>query len=636
MSRADGGATRERLAQEYAAALGRYLSGAGEAALAQAYELGRQAGAHGFGVLDMALLHHEALHGVLAGIPAGDPPPVLAAAQFLAESLSPFEMTLRAYQANARLLGLSESLAKQNVEIDRARGQLRTILDATTAVIYLKDADGRYLFVNRQFQTVFGRPPDKVVGKTDAEVLPGPVAAVLARNDDHALQTRMPQELEESVPGDDGPHTYLSLKFPLLDAMGAPYALCCVATDITERRRADEALRQAKNDADRAQAEADRANRAKSEFLSRMSHELRTPLNGILGFGQLLEMKTLAPDQKECVDLILKAGRHLLGLINEVLDISRIEAGQLRLSLEPVPVGETLGSAIDLVRPLARDHGIVLPADAAGGAWHVLADRQRLQQVLLNLLSNAVKYNRPNGLIDVSCGEAAEGRFQIRVTDTGAGMTPEQLGRLFTPFDRLGAEVSRVEGTGLGLTLSKHLIEAMGGTIAVESRVGVGTTFSVQLPLATKLQAVTPTALEPSPLRDVAESPRLRILCIEDNLTNLRLISRIVALRPGVELLPATQGRVGLDLARQHLPDLILLDQHLPDMMGDEILRTLLADPRTRDLPVVILSADAGPGQIRRLLDIGARAYLTKPLDVAKLLALIDQTPPRTDPAPGP
>src|SRR2546426_2988587 len=219
--------------------------------------------------------------------------------------------------------------------------------------------------------------------------------------------------------------------------------------EITERRRAEEA--------------ADRANRAKSDFLSRMSHELRTPLNGILGFGQLLEMESLPADQAEGVAHILKAGRHLLGLINEVLDISRIEVGRLQLSLEPVPVSDTLHGAIDLVRPLAAQHGIELGAEVANEDCHVLADRQRLQQVLLNLLSNAVKYNRARGAVTVSCEERGSDRLRILVTDTGQGISPGKLERLFIPFDRLGAEGTGIEGTGLGLALSKHLVEVMGG-----------------------------------------------------------------------------------------------------------------------------------------------------------------------------
>jgi PAS domain S-box-containing protein len=624
MSESADAELRQVVTRDYAAALRLYLSGEGEAALARAYELGRRMAGQGMGVLDIALLHHEALHDFIVRAPAGTQAPILMAAQFLAESLSPFEMTLRAYQANARLLGLSESLAKQNTEIDRAREQLRSILDATTAVIYLKDTEGRYLFVNRQFQQVFGLAPEQVLGKLDAEVAPGPIAEALRSNDLQVLEARTPHEVEETIPCADGLRTYISLKFPLLDAAGASYALCCVATDITERKRAAQAL-------EKAEAEAARANRAKSEFLSRMSHELRTPLNSILGFGQLLELGPTAPDQQESVALILRAGRHLLNLINEMLDISRIEAGGLRLSLEPVSVGEALRAALDLVRPLAQDQGIALAGDMPVDDRHVLADHQRLQQVLLNLLSNAVKYNRPGGRVVVSCGEVEPGRFRISVSDTGAGLTAAQLGRLFTPFDRLGAEGRGVEGTGLGLALSRHLIQAMGGVVHVESTPGEGSTFSVVLPLAagsTEESAVGP----PAAADGAATSTALRVLYVEDNLANLRLVERILTLRPGVKLLSALRGRDGIDLCRQEVPDLVLLDQHLPDMTGDEVLGILRADPGTRDIPVVMLSADASPGQIRRLLAAGARDYLTKPLDVPKLLALIDETGGRTEP----
>ena len=381
--------------------------------------------------------------------------------------------------------------------------------------------------------------------------------------------------------------------------------------EITERRRAEE--------------EADRANRAKSDFLSRMSHELRTPLNGILGFAQLLEMESLPADQAEGVAHILKAGRHLLGLINEVLDISRIEAGRLQLSLEPVPVSDTLHGAVDLVRPLAAQHGIELGAEVANGDCHVLADRQRLQQVLLNLLSNAVKYNRAQGAVTVSCEERGSDRLRILVTDTGQGISPSKLERLFVPFDRLGVEGSGIEGTGLGLALSKHLVEVMGGVLDVTSRVGIGSTFAVELPrTAAPVDVLKPVEASPT-LPTAARQARVTVLYIEDNLSNLRLIEQVLSRRPHATLLSAMQGRLGLDLAREHRPDLILLDLHLPDLSGEEVLRQLLAEPRTRDIPVVVLSADATPGQVERLLAVGARAYLTKPLDVPKFLALVDQ-----------
>jgi signal transduction histidine kinase/ActR/RegA family two-component response regulator len=375
-----------------------------------------------------------------------------------------------------------------------------------------------------------------------------------------------------------------------------------------------------------ATAEADRANRAKSEFLSRMSHELRTPLNAILGFAQLLEMDELSSRQNESVEQILRAGRHLLGLINEVLEISRIEAGRLQLSLEPVPVRETLRQALQLIGPAAAGLRVTVTVEALDERLHVLADRQRLQQVLLNLLSNAIKYNRPGGTVRAACTGPADGRVRIAITDTGPGMTADQLERLFTPFDRLGVEASGVEGTGLGLTLSKSLIEAMGGTMHVESQPDVGSTFAVDLmvtdgPVAAAGGPAVPLAPATS---ELPARPRT-VLYIEDNLSNLRLVESLLSRRPGITVLSAMQGRVGLELARAHRPDLILLDRHLPDLAGEEVFAHLREDPRTRDIPVVVLSADAIAGGTRRLLDAGVRAYLTKPLDVRRFLAVIDE-----------
>jgi signal transduction histidine kinase len=370
------------------------------------------------------------------------------------------------------------------------------------------------------------------------------------------------------------------------------------------------------------------ADRAKSDFLSRMSHELRTPLNAVIGFAEIMEMDPqTSPRQQERVRHILKGGRHLLGMINEVLDIARIEAGRLSLSPEPVAVDEVLPEVLDLVHQLAtqRDIGLALHATPSPGL-HVRADRQRLKQVLLNLLTNAVKYNHDGGRVSLSYAEHIDGRIRITVRDTGPGIPADKLDRLFTPFDRLGAELSGVEGTGLGLAITKRLVEAMGGTVGVESTVDAGSAFWVELPRVTgpleQFQRDEDHAL--ASRNGQAPDREATVLYIEDNLSNLRLVEHILAFRPGVKLLSAMQGGLGLSLAQAHRPDLVLLDLNLPDLQGDEVLGRLREDPRTSDIPVVVLSADATPKQIGRLLDAGARAYLTKPLDVKQLLDTLD------------
>jgi CheY-like chemotaxis protein len=390
------------------------------------------------------------------------------------------------------------------------------------------------------------------------------------------------------------------------------------ARDVTDRKQAEEALREAK-------LAAEQANHAKSEYLSRMSHELRTPLNAILGFAQLLELDGPRDDQREGLGHILAGATHLLALINEVLDIAAIEAGRLPLSLEPIPVAEVLCEAVSLVRPLADQHRVLLVDQPQACEVHVLGDRQRLKQVLLNLLSNAVKYNREGGSVQLTCEPVAGGFLRLTVTDTGVGIAPGSLERLFVPFDRLGSERTSVEGTGLGLPLSRRLTEAMGGTLGVASTAGHGSSFWVELPLTeSPVQGAERLDPLPPPEPPDAGTPPLTVLYIEDNLSNLQLVEHLLARRPGVSLISAMRPQLGLDLAAQHHPGLVLLDLDLPDLPGEQVLRRLRAEPTTADVPVVILSADARPALVGRLLAEGARAFLTKPLDVKQLLGLLD------------
>lgn len=388
-------------------------------------------------------------------------------------------------------------------------------------------------------------------------------------------------------------------------------------------------------EAQQSRAAADQANAAKSEFLSRMSHELRTPLNAILGFAQLLGMDDLNQRQTQGIHHILQAGQHLLGLINEVLDITRIETGHLAFSPEPISVRDVVSESVELVRTLAERWDVHLYITALGSEAaednYVVADRQRLKQILLNLLTNAIKYNRPGGDVIIDSQSLPNERLRLRVTDTGPGIPAEKLERLFIPFDRLDAEQGPVEGTGLGLALAQRLMKIMGGRLGVESVVGSGSTFWIELPLTQR-----PARPAPGSERMVQPIPTLptrqTVLYVEDNLSNLQLVEHILAYRPGVQLLATAYGHASLTQAHDHQPDLILLDLNLPDMPGYEVLQRLRADPHTRDIPVVIVSADATPGQVKRLLEIGARAYLTKPLDVSEFLRVMDSclhTPPQ-------
>jgi PAS domain S-box-containing protein len=620
---------------------------------------------------------------------------------------------------------------------------MQAMLDHSTAAVYVEDLDERYLLVNDAFLTIVGRDRDEVIGRRAAEVWaprPNPGADV----DPLVMASGESVTRDDVVDTEVGSRTYMTVRFPVRDGAGHTIGLAGIATDITGRTEAEEALAERERlldtivracpdivtildgsgrvrevsqasarilgydlrdpvheeleallhpedlpaiyreyaklltrekpqiglryrvrhrdghwvtldtrgqvivgednraegavvvsrditadlvfetELEEALRTAEEASAEKSQFLSRMSHELRTPLNSVMGFAQLLGMDELGDEQSQAVGHIVRAGQHLLNLIDEVLDIARIESGRLDLTLLPVPVTTVVADALDLARPLAEDRHITLVADLAAIAatTHVRADRQRLMQVLLNLLSNGVKYNDPEGRVVVSATMEGDA-VALAVSDTGPGIDPHDAERVFRPFDRLGAERTDVQGTGVGLTLSKHLVEQMGGTIALASEPGRGATFTVTLPLAEP--EVPPPVRRRQPGGAWQGTGVLRVLHIEDNLANLELVDQVLTRAGTVDLRAAMFGGLGLELAREEPPDLVLLDLHLPDIPGTEVLDRLRADPATATVPVVVVSADATPEQVRGLQDRGVLAYLTKPIDVQELLGVVEQ-----------
>ena len=393
-----------------------------------------------------------------------------------------------------------------------------------------------------------------------------------------------------------------------------------------ELRDMNQELRLSKAEAEAARKNAEAASKAKSEFLSSMSHELRTPLNAVIGFGQLLEMDfehTLAEKQKDYSRRIISAGNHLLNLVNEVLDLSGIEAGKLKLSIEAVSVKEVIEYIGSTLRPLAEKNGIDLGVAVPDEMGNVRADQLRLRQVLINLVSNAIKYNCSGGRVDLAAETLSDGKVRLSVSDTGIGIDVEDQKNLFEPFERLGAEYRGIEGTGIGLALSRKLVAAMGGTIGYTSALGKGSTFWVDLPAARAAEADTADADSAARNMGRAVAGGYSLLYIEDNPMNLRLMEDLTGTLPNVDMLATQTPQLGLDLALAHHPDVIVLDIDLPGMSGFEVLRRLKASPETNEIPVIALTASAFPSDRKRGLAAGFFRYLTKPLDVNAFLAAV-------------
>jgi PAS domain S-box-containing protein len=501
------------------------------------------------------------------------------------------------------------------------RIELERFFELAVDVFVVTGPDGRFELVNPALSRLLGVDREVILSKPWSEfVHPDDRERSAEENAREFAQGHRTITFENRYVDVHGGIHWMDWSAELDPATGVVYG---IARDVTEQKAARVLLEEARAAADDAREAAETANRAKSEFLSRMSHELRTPLNAVLGFGQMLQLDALDERQGEYVEQILRGGRHLLELIDEVLDISKIEIGAVAISVEPVAVPEVAAESVRLLEPLATARQITLRSAIADSAtWHVMADHQRLRQVLVNYLSNAIKYTLPGSTATISANQAHDGWLRIAVTDDGPGIPSTLLERLFQPFERIGAEQAGIEGTGLGLAHSKALVERMGGRIGVDSTVGSGSTFWLEL------REVDPAAGLPATSDHVTVVDRTEtvgsLLYIEDNPSNLRLVERALDHRPGIEFLSAMLGRVGLDLAREHRPDLIILDLNLPDIGGDQVLAALRADPLTAAIPVVILSADATRRQRDRLLALGARAYLTKPLDLRTFLSTVD------------
>jgi len=395
-----------------------------------------------------------------------------------------------------------------------------------------------------------------------------------------------------------------------------------IGTDNSVRKLVDSKLNE-------AMAAADKANRAKTDFLSSMSHELRTPLNAILGFAQLMETGAPAPtlSQKRNLEQILKAGWYLLELINEVLDLALIESGKVTLSREPVSLAEVMLECRAMIEPQALQRGIVMTFPRFELPQFISADRTRLKQVLINLLFNAVKYNRPQGSVAVECAPGLPpGSLRISVRDTGAGLAKEQLAQLFQPFNRIGKETGAEEGTGIGLVVTKRLVELMDGTIGVDSAVGVGSAFWVEMRLASAPMLSFGDAEHAALPQTVRQGSRpLRtVLYVEDNPANLDLVEQLIARRPDLRLLSAPDGRLGVEFARVYQPDLILMDINLPGISGIEAMQILRAEPGTAHIPIIALSANAVPHDVERSLEAGFFSYLTKPIKVERFMEALD------------
>ncbi len=536
------------------------------------------------------------------------------------------------------LIGTDNSARKQveaeQMKLDqRLRDQqfyTRSLIESNIDALMTTDPAGIITDVNKQMEALTGCTRDELIGAPFKNYFTDPERAGAAIK--LVLREKKITNYELTARARDGKTTVVSFNATTFyDRDRKLQGVFAAARDVTERKLLDHAIEEQNVELKRARAAAEKANLAKSDFLSSMSHELRSPLNAILGFAQLINSDSPPPTpaQTESIDQILHAGWYLLELINEILDLAQIESGRLALSREPTSLTEVMFECQAMIEPQGQKRGLKMTFPVFDLPCFVDADRTRLKQVLINLLSNAIKYNQANGtvVVDVDRVSGTPERIRVSVKDSGAGLPPDMLMQLFQPFNRLGQERSAEEGTGIGLVMSKRLVELMGGEIGVESTVGFGSVFWFELNSADaprlSLDRADPAADPETQVRHGA--PRRTLLYVEDNPANLKLIEQLIARRPDMRLLTARDGDLGIHLARANHPEAILMDINLPGISGIEALRILRADPATAQIPIVALSANAMPRDIEKGLQAGFFRYLTKPIKVDEFMHTLDE-----------
>ncbi len=533
------------------------------------------------------------------------------------------------------LIGTDNTVRKQVEEEQKKLDQrlrdqqfyTRSLIESNIDAIMTTDPSGIISDVNKQMEALTGRTRDELIGAPFKNYFTDPERAEAAIK--LVLSEKNVTNYELTASALDGKETVVSYNATTFyDRDRRLQGVFAAARDVTERKRFELALQETNVELESAKSAAEKANLAKSDFLSNMSHELRSPLNAILGFAQLLDSASPLPtaSQKENIAQILQAGWHLLKLINEVLDLAVVESGMLALSPEPASLAEVLADCEAMMEPQAQQRRITMTFPQSAVPYFVRADRTRVKQVLINLLSNAIKYNREQGTVDVKCAVSTPGRVRISVQDTGAGLPPEKLSQLFQPFNRLGQESSTEEGTGIGLVMSKRVVELMKGVIGVESTVGVGSVFWFELLLTPAPQpaAASAESIIVVPARGPSSARLRTLLYVEDNPANLALVEKLMARRSDIHLITAVNGALGIELARASRPEVILMDINLPGISGIEAMKILREDPATAHIPIVALSANAMPRDIQKGLEAGFFRYLTKPIKVNEFMETLD------------